>query len=271
MVDVSSSASGSADDPCRHSETPSESGWGQRSIPPPISGDTNYAQLVTETLRLHLRYQEEVIEGFNLCPWAKAARLTNNTTALVDDGRPLLEQLRTAASLPSEILFLILPTYAGSRSTFEELVARLIAGDAKHYRNNSPPFAMAAFHPEDTHQSVLDLSAENLVAYLRRSPNPTIQLVRLDALERVRQGEPSGTSFLDPSQIDFSAFPAKPSPERPSLRHRIAAANHATVHSTAGSSLRKRVEAILDDRRQTYRRLGLPPSPWELATLEPRS
>lgn len=224
------------------------------------------SELAAESLRLHLRYQQELVEGFNLCPWAKAARLTGNTVALVDDGRPLLEQLHDAAQLTSEIVFLILPAYHGGRVDFEELVAQLIAEDAKCHRDSSPPFAMAAFHPAPLTREVTELSAEGLVPYLRRSPNPTIQLVRLAALERVRQGEPTGTSFVDASQIDFTQLLASGTPNRPSLRHRIASANHATVRGSGGVALQELLDDILADRRRTHVRLGLAPFPWEVSS-----
>lgn len=229
-----------------------------RALPPVL-----LSELAAETLRLHERYQEEVVEAFNLCPWAKSARLTGNTIPLVDDGRALLEQLRDAAQSPAEVLFLILPTYTGDRAAFSDLVASLIADDARSYRDSSPPFAMAAFHPEPLPVCASDLSAEALIPHLRRSPNPTVQLVRLDALERVRQGEPAGTSFIDPSQLDFSQLPAKLSAERPSLRHRISSANHATARGPRGPRLEAVLEDILEDRRRTHTRLGLPLCSWE--------
>lgn len=238
---------------------------GQREVsfsPQALPPDSR-SELAAETLRLHERYQEEVVEAFNLCPWAKAARLTGNTIPLVDDGRPLLEQLRGAAQLPAEVLFLILPTYAGDRAAFSDLVASLIADDARSYRDSSPPFAMAAFHPEPLPVCASELSADALIPHLRRSPNPTIQLVRLDALERVRQGEPAGTSFIDPSQLDFANLPAKLSADRPSLRHRISSANHATARGPKGPRLEAVLAEILEDRRRTHRRLGLPPCAWE--------
>lgn len=257
MGDVLSSSGGSESD----------------ALPTPAGPSVSHrpsSELAAESLRLHLRYQQELVEGFNLCPWAKAARLTRNTVALVDDGRPLLEQLHDAAQLPSEIVFLILPSYRDGRVEFEECVARLIAEDAKRYRDSSPPFAMAAFHPAPVAQEVTELSAEGLVPYLRRSPNPTIQLVRLAALERVRQGEPTGTSFIDPTRIDFTQLLASVTPSRPSLRHRIATANHATVTGSEGVALRAVLDDILEDRRETHLRLGLPPSPWELSSTAAR-
>jgi hypothetical protein len=252
MGDVFSSSRGPESDP-------------KPALPGPSVSHQPSQELTTESLRLHLRYQQEFIEGFNLCPWAKGARLTQNTIAVVDDGRPLLEQLQDVAQLPSEIVFLILPTYQGGRVEFEELVAQLIAEDAKRHRDSSPPFAMAAFHPAPLAREVTELSAEALVPYLRRSPNPTIQLVRLAALERVRQGEPTGTSFIDPSRIDFTQLLAAVTPHRPSLRHRIATANHATVASASGV-LQAILDDILEDRRRTHVRLGLSPSPWEVSS-----
>lgn len=229
-----------------------------RALPP-----DSQQELAAETLRLHERYQQEVVEAFNLCPWAKSARMTGNTVPWVDDGRPLLDQLGDAARSSAEVLFLIVPIYTGDRAAFSDLVATLIAEDAKTYRDSSPPFAMAAFHPESLPVSASELSAETLIPHLRRSPNPTIQLVRLDALERVRQGEPAGTSFIDPSQLDLSNLPTKLTAERPSLRHRISSANHATARGPKGPQLEAALADILEDRRRTHARLGLPLCAWE--------
>lgn len=260
------SARASVEDQSRNSD-PVE--W----LVPRILPEASQSQLVAETLRLHGRYLEEFVEAFNLCPWAKGSRLSNNALPLVDDGRALLDQVGDAAHHPVEIVFLILPTYVGPRAVFDEMVATLIAEDARRYHDASPPFAMAAFHPERTQQPLAALSPDTLVPFLRRSPNPTIQLVRLEALERVRKGEPAGTAFIDPSQIDFASLLKAP-PAKPSLRQRVAATNHATLQGENGRAARKALEGILHDRRLTNLRLGLPPSPWELApegedSLEP--
>lgn len=220
-------------------------------------------ELTEVTLRTNLRYQVEFIEAFNLCPWAKGARTSNNAVPRVDDGSPLLTQIANAAALGADVVFLILPTYVGGRLDFEDLVARLIAEDARRHRDVSPPFAMAAFHPEGVPQPEGELSSETLVPYLRRSPDPTIQLVRLEALAQVRKGEPPGTSFIDPSQIDFAELLRKGVPTRPSLRQRVANANHALFVGTTGDDLRRTLEDILDERRRARQRLGLPLSPWE--------
>lgn len=233
--------------------------WLAASVVPPLTE----AELAREALRVNLRYQEELIEAFNLCPWAKGARSSGNAVPLVDDGGPLLTQLADAAALGADVVFLVLPRYIGSRLDFEELVAQLIAEDARRHRESSPPFAMAAFHPEAAPQSNDDLSPETLVPYLRRSPDPTIQLVRLEALARVRKGEPPGTSFIDPAQIDFATLLGTGLAPRPSLRQRVGSANHAVFAGAEGASLRRVLDDILEDRKHARQRLGLPPSPWE--------
>jgi hypothetical protein len=175
----------------------------------------------------------------------------------------LLTQVSEAANSSADVVFIILPRYVGSRLDFDELVAQLIAEDAHQHRDASPPFAMAAFHPQAVPQTTNELSPETLVPYLRRSPDPTIQLVRLEALARVRKGEPPGTSFIDPSQIDFAALLSTGVSQRPSLRQRVGNANHAVFAGTAGVDLRSVLDDILADRRRARSRLGLPPSPWE--------
>lgn len=237
-------------------------GRGEHWLSRPASAAVD-AELGAETIRLNLRYQVEVIEAFNLCPWAKAARQSSNAVALVDDGRPVLDQIASAAELDTDVAFLILPTYTGDRLDFDEFVAQLIAEDARQHRDSSPPFAMAAFHPEGPTSTPNGFTPETLIPLLRRSPDPTIQLVRLSALERVRKGEPAGTSFIDPSRIDFAALLAKGMPERPSLRQRVANANHAAFSGPSGEAIRAALDDVLDDRRRTHQRLAFPPSAWE--------
>lgn len=229
----------------------------------PASGGA-CAELAAETIRLNLRYQVELIEAFNLCPWAKPARQSSNAVPLVDDGRPVLDQVTSAAIHDADVVFLIFPTYVGGRLDFDEFVAQLIAEDARRHRDTSPPFAMAAFHPEGPLPEPNGFTPETLIPLLRRSPDPTIQLVRLSALERVRKGEPAGTSFIDPSQIDFAALLAKGGmPERPSLRQRVANTNHAVFGGPSGPELLLAIADILGDRKYTHQRLGLASSPWE--------
>ena len=78
------------------------------------------------------------------------------------------------------------------------------------------PFAMAAFHPD----AAADLDdPERLIPFLRRTPDPTIQLVRQEALERVRGRHPQGTAFVDPQLFSAQAFAQEEDADCNSDRH----------------------------------------------------
>ena len=74
----------------------------------------------------------------------------------------------------------------------------------------------------------MDLSdANRAVSFLRRSPDPTLQLVRIATLERVRSGRPAGTFYLDTTKISPSELNAlQPSV---SISDQIAEANLRTL------------------------------------------
>ncbi|MBM4362304.1 MAG: hypothetical protein FJ104_06460, partial [Deltaproteobacteria bacterium] len=93
---------------------------------------------------------------------------------------------------------------------------------------------------------------ERLVPFLRRTPDPTIQLVRCEALERVRRGSPEGTSFVDLSDLGSLADLR---PGRP-LRERVSGANFRTVKTVGLEEVAARLGAIHADRATTYARLA---------------
>ena len=111
---------------------------------------------------------------------------------------------------------------------------------------------MAVFHPDAEPQ--LD-DPERLIPFLRRSPYPTLQLVRTSALERVRGGEVEGTAFLD-LDVHQLALPVDPMPVP--LRERIARTNLRTVEEHGLETVAGAIEAILRDRDATDARLGWP-------------
>ncbi|MEM9865804.1 MAG: DUF1415 family protein, partial [Myxococcota bacterium] len=147
---------------------------------------------------LHARYSTAFVEAFHLCPWAKRARETGDTRALVlpaFDGAPAIESAvaRLEASAAA-VCFVIFPGFAGTRREFERWVAAQTSANAERH-GGSPPFAWAAFHPEAEFDAN---SAAALVPFVRRSADPTIQMIRREALESVRKPADSGTAFVDP-------------------------------------------------------------------------
>jgi hypothetical protein len=208
-----------------------------------------------EAVRLHLRYSVEIVEHYGLCPWAQRARQTGRTAVEVllppSDGTPAaaIEALeRWAGDERIEVGFLLLPRVALSRVDFDAFVARVQEEASARHPIGQAPFALAAFHPDVSP----DLgNAERLVPFLRRTPDPCIQAVRMSVLERVRSGTPQGTQFVD---LDAILEFVSRKEELP-LRERIARANLATVRQAGLVEVEARMQEILRDRDGTYRAL----------------
>jgi hypothetical protein len=141
-----------------------------------------------------------------------------------------------------EIILAIYPRLSLDMRQFEKFVRRVRERDQERHPLGKIPFAMAAFHPE----SPADLQdPERLIPFLRRTPDPTIQLVRQSVLTRVRGRRSQGTAFVDVTQLDPHALEQALSvPE--DLRVVIARTNLETVQSTGVEA----VEALLADIRQ---------------------
>jgi hypothetical protein len=212
-----------------------------------------------EAARLHLRYMVEVVEAYGLCPWAERARVTGRTSVSVllppGDARiatavELLEQWGTQDA--PEVGFLLYPRLPLSRTEFDAFVARIQAAASQRYPASPPPFALAAFHPDAPPNLE---TAERLVPFLRRSPDPCVQAVRTTVLDRVRGTSPQGTQFVDANAIAELLSRKSPSPasaEEVTLRDRIARTNLATVTTVGVAELGARIEAIVRDRAATY-------------------
>lgn len=213
------------------------------------------ARVTGEAIRVYRRYAREFVESFGLCPWAERARLDASTTerVLFQQGidtfsEPLAIAEELAATPAIEVALLIFPWMNAGPVEFERFVSELWRRHAEGSALHSPSFAMAAFHP----LGELDLaSPARLVPFVRRTPDPTVQLVRMDVLERVRSGTPGGTEFFDPSLL---------SPERLrataplSLRERVARANHRALSGTELERALRVLESVHADRQQSYGR-----------------
>jgi hypothetical protein len=129
-------------------------------------------------------------------------------------------------------------TPAALRAVRARVVARL------------PHAGVADFHPD----AVLDLSTPaRLVPFLRRSPDPLLQLVPLSLLNTVRASPPPPDRAR---QAQLLATGGAASPPRPDVADRIAAANHATVQRDV-SAISAALDAIAADRAAAYARAGI--------------
>jgi hypothetical protein len=220
----------------------------QRPVPPESEWEA-------EALRLYRRYQLEFVEALNLCPWAERARLDGHVAerVVLDPTDFITQSLLVMDELtPQQDIEIGLIIFAGlrwPRVEFERRVAALVDADRGRSTLTSPAFACAAFHPDAT--AVLS-HAERLVPFLRRSPDPTIQLVRVSALERVRKGFSEGTHFFDPMRLNLKQPP--PKRELP-LRERIARANLQSIEQFGVARAEAILTDIFADRDASYSRL----------------
>jgi hypothetical protein len=217
--------------------------------------DGNDGALAREAVRVYRRYEEEIVEALNLCPWAERARREGRVrervvlaTAL-EPGLALEAVEALAADADVEIGLLLFPRLTTTPADFERFVSALARADSERRKVGSAPFAMAAFHPG----AVLDLAdPERMIPFFRRSPDPTVQLVRCSSLDRVREGFHEGTAFVDIDAIATRA--ANPMEDLP-LRTRIARANERTLVRVGVAEIERRLDAIAADRDAAYARI----------------
>jgi hypothetical protein len=205
-----------------------------------------------EATRLHTRYSLEVVEACGFCPWALKARLEDRVrvAVLLEDDDALVDLSLAvidswAAEKDVEVGFLIYPRLPLPRVDFDRFTARVRSADTERYGLGEAPFAAAAFHP----QAEPDVRhPERLIPFLRRTPDPCIQIVRTASLARVRGRAPDGTTFIDLAHFD----PNLGEDVSPPLRERIARANFETVQRLGLDEVRGRLDAIRRDRETTY-------------------
>jgi|SRR5580693_5112930 hypothetical protein len=210
-----------------------------------------------EALRVHRRYQQEVVEALGLCPWAEKARLEGKVRERVlaqtedaDVGASIAAIGELGEDLGAEVVFLIYPRLRLGRSGFDDFASRVRATDTMRHALGSVPFVFAVFHP-DAEPDTGD--AERLIPFLRRTPDPTLQLVRSSALDAVRSVASQGTQFVSIAALEASLSGAAPLPP---LRERIARANLTTANRLGVDEVRRRLDDIRRDRDHAYRELA---------------
>jgi hypothetical protein len=146
-----------------------------------------------EALERNDRYLLEFVESLNLCPYAKTCRETGKlhreVLALTEPLVPeVLERIRAIEARPPdsiEVALLLMPNLFIEPKPLERFVVSVRnAYEAGRDYKNPVPFFMVAFHP-DLPQDLLN--ADRAVTFIRRSPDPTIQLVRASVLDLARQ------------------------------------------------------------------------------------
>jgi hypothetical protein len=179
------------------------------------------------------RYLREFVEALELCPFARKCRETGRLARYVFRGSHPTEATLTAiaelertAEDQVEVALLIYSEFIAGLAAFEEF--------RDEVRTSLRLFYGVAFHPE----LPVDLSdANRAVSFLRRSPDPTLQLVRIATLERVRAGRPTGTLYVDPARISPAELSALH--RSMSVSDEIAEANLRTLRTHNAAELER--------------------------------
>jgi hypothetical protein len=222
---------------------------------------------------IHDRYQREIVEGLGLCPFARRSRELGRvhrpvfvaTAAADPDPREVAEALARLVDRDrsAEIVLLTFPIPPGhpwSRpSAFEQFLARL----REAWTAVPPPreFYMVSFHPRLEPPADRPLTQDSLVSLLRRSPDPVIQCVDADLLDRVRkQAQVAARDRMmrelearDPALAAMFARSVAPDPELSSDIARQNFSMHGEPESRA--ALERAIAQLLVERDRTY---GLP-------------
>jgi hypothetical protein len=200
-----------------------------------------------EVRRILERYLVEVVERHALCPWARAARERGELAVGILWGDPALEAwvaeaARLLAAPATRVAMVVGPESAVTRPALAALRDQVAA--------RLPAAGVAEFHPD----AALDLETPaRLVPFLRRSPDPMLQLVPLALIDDAR-ARAGGAAAPDLAR-QAAMLGGRAAPVR-ELADEIAAVNHATV-AAAHAAISAALDAIAADRSVAYARVGI--------------
>lgn len=198
-----------------------------------------------EVRRILDRYLVEVVERFDLCPWARSARINGEVAVEIvweaDDATAVIAAARRALAGPAaRVAMVVVPRYSTDSIDLRELRDAVFAA--------IPTAGIAHFSPV----ADLDLATPpRLVRFLRRSPDPLLQLVPLALLDGLR-----GTPVAPTRTLQAQILSGQIAPPRGDIADRIAEVNHARVSADLEAVVAA-LDAIDADRAASYERLGI--------------
>ncbi|MCA9694900.1 MAG: hypothetical protein R3A51_02430 [Nannocystaceae bacterium] len=220
---------------------------------------------------LHDRYLREVVEGLNLCPFARRSRELGRVERplfWVDgdapDARAVAERIvETCAHNPDvEIILLTFVVPEGhpwaTPEGFDPLVRALREAYDAACTGRAPRFYMVPFHPGNV--TNFAITPDSLVPLIRRTPDPVIQCVRAETLDEVRRQAQRAAegrfrealAQLGPEALALAERSIQTDPE---LSSDIARHNFEAVGQGEGRArLEERILAILRARDDAYDR-----------------
>lgn len=211
--------------------------------------------IAAEAIRVNDRYLDEFLERYAICPFSRQGREQGAVSRYVHhfserSVEPLIARMREIAADPKQVVAqVILPLIEVGPDEWTRFCHRLTA--LGHGRMGGPDvLAVAPLHPDLPYTEAND---EALIPLFRRTPDPTIQWVRLDGLAEIYEGRGKGTLFVDIDAI--GAHLAKES--RPPLWNRIASTNAAMARRLTLPKVVDLLADIVSDARESYARVLL--------------
>lgn len=225
----------------------------------------DYEALAHEARRIYFRYAVEVVEEFTFCPWARSAREAGRVECNVVLGAsPTLEALLAAVQAADareeiDVTLLVMPECSLPRVELRRLTSALHARYEQASGRGQTAHAIADFHPA----APLDqASPERLVPFIRRSPDPTLQLIKHAALESARRGPQEGTRAATLEMMLKGMIKDEPP------HARIANANFRTLERLGSNAILDALQQIALDRLESYARTGATPTAWEAQKIQ---
>ncbi len=237
--------------------------------------------LRSETQRLCQRYIDEIVLPYALCPWAEMAlrndRVQTHVIMSEFEGKrgiaQAAEQLHQVLSeeinVRCELALIVFPRTNFSRLEMDELLratrqiqrptgeAAPVSPQERYSPIEKDSFALAAFHPD---AKVDDETPERLIPFLRRTPDPMIQAVRISTLSKIDPDRGSGTAFFDVENIDLTTLNQLNIPCAPneSLRLQVARANLKTCKRAGFRELEEIYSSIFEDHTASRAKKNTP-------------
>jgi hypothetical protein len=223
--------------------------------PLPVIDTALRAEIEAAAIEANERYITDFLEEHAFCPFSRGGRAQGQTVRYVHYASttsvaPLIELMAKAAKNPKwMVVQVLLPMIDVDAEEWIRFCNELTVLANASLGSGNDVYAVAAMHPELRYQ----LSNPGaLIPLFRRSPDPTIQWVRLDDLEALYAGRSGETKVVDPSDPE-SLMQAE---EQAPLFERITEANQEMADSLGynkveealaefATSLRERYQAIL--------------------------
>ncbi len=216
--------------------------------------------LEREALRVNDRYLEEFLEKYAFCPYSREGRRKGQVHRYVHycdshDPESLIELMQEVAADPQQVVVqVIMPGIDVSPEDWIRFGKELT--DYGHAKLGGPNvLACAPLHPALPYNT---LNPEAMIPLFRRTPDPTIQWVRLDGLAAIYEGRGGDTVFVDVNSIgDYMEHVSPPV----NLYERIAQTNAAMAKRMSFEVIEALLGSIATDARKSYARVLLEADP----------